>query len=120
MVDQARHRTLCRDGAEKGLANQVLRHAFAHRVSHDLSGEEVFVAGEIEPALGGGDVSDIRYPDLIGGFGRKVLLQKIFGNRQCVVGVRCRLELFHLLAANAMCLANALDPVDADLDTMLG
>jgi hypothetical protein len=39
------------------------------------------VAGEIQPALDGGDVGDIRDPDLVGGFGRKVLFQKVFGNR---------------------------------------
>jgi hypothetical protein len=81
MVDQACRRPLGRHSAKKGLAYQVLRHSLAHRVSHDLPGEEVFVAGEIQPALGGRDVGDIRYPDLIGGFGRKVLFQKVLGNR---------------------------------------
>lgn len=82
MVDQAGRWTLGRHGAEKGLTHQVLRHSFAHRVSHDLAGEEVFMASEIEPAFGGGDVGDIRYPDLIGSISRKILIQKILGNRQ--------------------------------------
>ena len=82
MVDQTRRRALGRDGAEERLAHQVLRHSFAHRIADDLPGEEIFMAGEIQPAFGGGDVGDIRYPNLVGGIRRKVLCQQILGNRQ--------------------------------------
>jgi hypothetical protein len=37
---------------------------------------------EIQPAFGGGDVSNVSYPDLIGGFDSKVLVQKVLGDRQ--------------------------------------
>jgi hypothetical protein len=37
-----------------------------------------------------------------------------------MVGVCCRLELLHLLAANPVFLADSLDPMDPDLNAMLG
>lgn len=120
VVDQACRRPLGCDCAEKGLADQILRHSLAHCVAHDLSGEEVFVAGKIQPTLGGWDIGDIGHPDLVRGFGHKVLLQKVFGNRQGVVRIRRCLELFHLLAANAMGPADAFDPVDSDPNAMVG
>jgi len=119
-MDQTRCRALGRNGPEKGLADQVLRDSFPHRVTHDLAGEEVFVASKIEPALSGGNVSQVGYPSLIWGFDCKVLLQKILGNRKRVLRVRCCLELLRLLAANPVFLADAFDPVNTDLDAMLG
>lgn len=53
-------------------------------------------------------------------FPHKLCFQKIFGNRQCVIGVRRRLEHFLLLATNAVFFADALGPVHADLDTLFG
>ncbi len=78
------------------------------------------MAGKIEPAFGSGNIGDIGHPHLVGGFDRKVLVQEIFCNRQHVVGIRRRLELLHLLAANTMLLADALDPVDPNLNTLFG
>jgi len=43
--------------------------------------EPVFMAGEIQPAFSGGDVSNISYPGLIGSVSRKVLVQNILSNR---------------------------------------
>ena len=35
---------------------QRLRHALVHRVAHQLAGEHVLDAGQVKPALAGGDI----------------------------------------------------------------
>jgi len=79
-----------------------------------------FMAGKIQPAFNYLNVRQIYNPGLIGSVGLKLLFQKILCNRQGMDGVRRCLELFHLLATNAVFLADAFDPVHPDTDAMLG
>lgn len=102
------------------MTDKVLRHSCSHHVPYDFSIEEIFTAGEVQPAFVGGDIDSISYPDVIGCFRYKVLFQKILGNRQRMFGVPRRLELFLLLAAKAVFFTDTLDPVHSDLDSMFG
>jgi len=112
--------TFGRYSTKKGLADQALGHSLSHRIPDNFSCEEILMAGKIQPAFSGSNVCQICNPGLIGSVSLEFLLKNILGNRQSMVGVRCRLELFHLPATDAVFLADTLDPVHADLNPMLG
>lgn len=53
------------DNAEQRLHHKILRHATVERVANQLAIEQVLDASEIESALVGGDVGDVRHPNLV-------------------------------------------------------
>lgn len=58
--------------AAKRRLRQINRHPFRHRVSNELTVEQVLDARQVQPALGGADVRQIRHPHLIGRIGREL------------------------------------------------
>lgn len=59
----------------------------AHGPTDDLAGGEIEHSGQVEPALAGGQVGDVRQPDCVGQGGREELLQEVGGDRQIVTAV---------------------------------
>ena len=45
--------------------DQILRHTLCHGITYDFSGKKILMAGKVQPAFPGGDVSDIAQPDLV-------------------------------------------------------
>lgn len=54
------------------------------------------------------------------GAGLEFLLKNILANRQGIVGVRCRLVFFQILAKNTVLLPDTPYPVHIDLNAMRG
>ena len=71
--------------------------------------------GQVEPALAGRNVGDIRQPDLIGPLRDKILLEQVCCYRQAMLAVGCA----HAIAARRPCPDTVLahdpfDPLAAD------
>jgi hypothetical protein len=95
-------------------------HVLAHRPTHHLAGEQVEDHGQVEPALAGRNVGDIRQPDLIGLVGDKILLEEVCRHGEGMLAVGCA----HAIAARrprpeTVLAHDPLDPLAAD-DLTLG
>src|SRR6478735_7687082 len=65
------------DGHQKGVRNQLGRHAGAHRPADHPSREQVDHGRHVEPALGGPDVGEVGDPLLVRPLGHKLTVQKV-------------------------------------------
>jgi hypothetical protein len=54
----------------------------AHRPADGFSGEQIEDYGQVEPALAGRNVGDVRQPELIGRRGHKIPIEQVGGERQ--------------------------------------
>ena len=63
-------------------------HMLAHRPADDFSGEQIEDHGQVEPALAGRDVGDVRQPDLI-----RLLGAKFRSSRFAAIGRACLLSV---------------------------
>jgi len=61
----------------------------SQRPANHLAGEQVEDHGQVEPALAGRNVGDIRQPDLIGLVRDKILLEQVCRHRQAMLAVGC-------------------------------
>ena len=105
MVQQSGGWPLGCNRPEKGLADQMFRHARGHGIADDLSGVHVLMTGQVEPPLPGRDVCDIAQPDLPWSRSLELLRQQVFRYRQGVPGVGRHLEPPLLPATQAEFLA---------------
>ena len=103
MVQQSGGWPLGCNRPEKGLADQMFRHARGHGIADDLSG--LLMTGQVEPPLLGRDVCDIAQPDLPWSRSLELLHQQVFRYRQGVPGVGRHLEPPLLPATQAEFLA---------------
>ncbi len=96
----------------------------AHRPADDFSGEQIEDHGQVEPALAGRDVGDIRQPDLIGLLGHEIPIQQVGRDRQGMLAVgRAHAIAARRVSPDAMPAHHPLDPLAADglaLGTQLG
>ena len=120
VVNQTRCGSLDGYGPQEGLADQVLRHALCHGITHDFSGKKILMDGKIQPAFPCGDVSDVAHPDLVRRGCLELLVQQVLCHGQRMPRVRRNLELPLLPATQAELTANPLDPVDAHDDSVIG
>lgn len=93
---------------------QLGSHMVAHRPTDDLAGRQVEDGREIQPALPGGDVGDVREPDPVRRRCREALRQQVRGDRQVVAAVGgARPEPAPGQRADAMPAHEALDAATA-------
>jgi len=87
----------------------------AHRPADDFSGEQVEDHGQVQPALAGRDVGDIRQPDLGGLLGREIPIQQVFRDRQRMLAVgRAHAIAAWRVSPDAVPVHHPLDPLAAD------
>lgn len=100
--DQNEESVLSRDALLKQLEimpeDKTFRHPLAHCITDDLTGEDILVAGKVQPTLCNGNIGDITQPDLAWLVCLKNLIQKIGGHRQVVLRVGGCPEFLLLLA----------------------
>ena len=80
------------DGAAQGRERQVLLQSVTDGPTDDAPGEEIQNDGEIKPSLRRPDIADIDTPFPVRPVTRKILIQKIGGDRASVIAVRCLFE----------------------------
>jgi hypothetical protein len=73
-MNETRPRAASLDRHGQGGHGEFGAHVLAHCPADDLPGEQVEDHGQVEPALAGRDLCDIRQPDLIGLLGREILI----------------------------------------------
>ena len=82
MVGQPSRRASDREGLSQCGERQFLVQAVADRPADNAPGKQVDDNGQIQPALPGPDVGDIRAPLLIGALGREVLVEEVGRDRE--------------------------------------
>jgi hypothetical protein len=115
MMDEARYRAPPLDCHDERGDGEFGTHVLAHRPTNHLAGAQVEDHGQVEPALAGRNVGDIRQPDLIGPVRDKILLKQICRHWQAMLAVGCA----HAIAARRACPDTVLaydpfDPLAAD------
>jgi len=76
-MDRPLRRPARRDGHLKRGRDELLAHVAVHRPSDDPAAEEILHRGQIQPALTGPDLLDVRRPHAIGRLGPKVAADEI-------------------------------------------
>jgi len=97
MMDEAGSRASPLDCHDERGDGEFGTHVFAHGPANHLAGEQVEDHGQVEPALAGRNVGDIRQPDLIGPLRDKILLEQVCCYRQAMLAVGCA----HAIAARS-------------------
>ena len=79
VMDQSRRRATGEQRHLQRLHGEVRPQVIGKRPAHHPAGIDVQQDGQIVPALGGWQVGDITYPELVGGFSTKVPLDQVRG-----------------------------------------
>ena len=87
VTDEAGPRSLPLGGHHQGGRCQLGPHMIAHGPTNALAGGGIEYGGQVEPALAGGQVGDVRQPDRVGQGSREELLQEVRCDRQIVTAV---------------------------------
>lgn len=77
-------------GHGQGSLRELNSHVVLHGPAQDLPGKQVHDHGQIQPALQGPDIGDVRRPDPVGFWGFKATIQQIGGHGKGMAAV-CRL-----------------------------
>jgi len=101
VVDDSLWRTVLLYRSEQSLPGQLRLHPLSHCVTDDLARKDIFDPGQIQPALAGGDVGQIRDPDLVRRARAEILIQQIRRDRKIVTGIGGHLEPAPLAAIQA-------------------
>ena len=88
VVHQPRCRTLPEPGHGQRIRYDVRRHARLLRPANNFAVEQIEHDGQVEPALMGPQVGDIRRPDLIGCRRHEVSGEQVLRHGQAVLRVR--------------------------------
>jgi len=75
MMDRSFNSRAVLGGHVECVDNKLLGYSFVHGPSNDHSGIQVHTYSQVQPSLLGGDVSDVRDPDLVRGGHREILVQ---------------------------------------------
>src|SRR4051794_31892056 len=90
-------------------------HMLAHRPTDDFSGEQIEDHGQVEPALAGRDIGDIRQPDLIRLLGHEIPIEQVGRDRQRMLAVgRAHAIAARYVSPDAMPAHDPLDPLATD------
>jgi len=87
MMDEARSRAAPLDCHDERGDSEFGTHVLAHGPANHLAGEQVEDHGQVEPALAGRNVGDIRQPDLIGPVCDTILLEQVCRHWQAMLAV---------------------------------
>ena len=88
MMDEACSRAAPLDCHDERGDGEFGTHVLAHGPANHLAGEQVEDRGQVEPALAGRNVGDIRQLDLIGPVRDQILLEQFAATgRQCLLSV---------------------------------
>src|SRR5271156_3839416 len=98
----------------QGIDHQILGHPLAHRPADDPPGVEIEHDRQVQPALAGGDESNVRRPYLIWTLGLEVLIKPVRRHWQRVLRVRRRFEPPLVPTAQTVLPHQPLDPTFAD------
>ena len=111
---------------QQPLAWQTSLHRQLQRIDHEASfhvfGQgpadhtprvEVLNGGQVQPALAGRDVGDVRCPRFMGGFRLELPVEKVLGRRQVMVGVGRATKLSGRFGGNPVVAHQLGDGVDA-------
>ena len=88
MMDEAWRRVAYGDSPIQARQRQAFLQPVIDSPANDASLEEIGDDGEVQSALGGPDSADIDTPLLASAFTGKVPVQKVGGDRPCVIAVR--------------------------------
>src|SRR5262245_4776801 len=88
VMDQTDCRCTLADGHAQRVDDDLRMQRRGHRPADDPSREEVHRRREVEPALVGRDVGDVRDPDLVRRTGAEVLVEAVRRDRVAVLAVR--------------------------------
>ena len=115
MMDEACSRAASLDCHDERGDGEFGTHVPTHSPANHLAGEQVEDHGQVEPALAGRNVGDIRQPDLIGPVCDNILLEQVCRHRQAMLAVGCA----HAIAARgpspeAVLAHDPFDPLAAD------
>ena len=84
VMDQTRRRTPTEPSHRQCIEHDVSRHPGFDRPADNLAVEQIEDNSQVEPALVGRDIADIREPDPVGHHGMEAPLQKVRGNAELV------------------------------------
>lgn len=84
------------DRHQQCIQHQIAGDTRLHLPAHDLTGEQIDDHGQIEPALVGADMRDVRYPGLIGRVGRELTTETIRCQDMGFAGPMVGLTVAHL------------------------
>src|SRR5471030_841203 len=113
MMNQAFLGAFVAHSTPQSLRRESLRHALTHGVSNQLAGEDVLIAGDVEPSLVSGTIGDVCHPGFVWPRWRERLVEQIVGDRQVVIRIRRGFEFALLLTPQIELSAQASDAVAA-------
>src|SRR5215203_1963055 len=88
VVDQPAWRVMPLEGHDQGVDAQLGPEVVGHGPADDLARGHVLDRGQIQEALAGRNVGDVRQPDLVRSLRREVAIQQVRSDRQVVAAVR--------------------------------
>ncbi len=100
------------------MTDQIPGQTFSHGIPDDISGKEILMSSNIQPAFVSGHVGDVACPYLVRSSNRKLLPQDILSYRKSMLRVGSSFEFALLLAAYAELSPNSFYPAYSHPDTM--
>jgi len=119
VVNQSLSRAFGRHSIEQGLVNQIPGQAFPHGISNNISGKEILVGGNIQPAFVSRHVGYITHPYLVRHGNLELLPQDILGYREGMLRIGGSFEFPLLLTAYTELSSNTFDPANSYPNTVL-
>src|SRR3972149_7536508 len=119
MVNQPLSRAFGLHSLEQGLTDQIPGQALSHGIANNISGKEIRMSSDVQPAFVSRHVGYITHPYLVRCGNFKLLSQDIISYRKSMLRVGSSFEFPFLLAAYGELSPNSFDPANSHPDTVL-
>ena len=80
MMDQSRGGPAMLERHLQGVNDELCAHVVGHRPAHDPAREDVLDGGQVEPALPGSEVGDVRDPEPVRPVSRERAIDKVLAD----------------------------------------